>query len=210
MTNYKLKIMNSEAFEKTNWSWQFYLFQQRIGEWLDYQLSRFQRNLPELPDGWSISPWVVEMLKILFWLILALFVVWAIWRLWQEFNPYIYSWLARLNNSPAFHTKTNSRETSISFLLTQAQEFYQQGNYREACRKLYMAMLQQLHEKAIALQQPSRTDGEYLQLLTSTIPAVQPYETLITTHEQLCFSERQILLENYQQCHQAYQELFNS
>jgi hypothetical protein len=202
--------MNSETFEKTNWGWQFYLLQQRVGEWLDYQFSRFQRSLPKLPDGWSFSPWVVELLKILFWLILALFVVWVIWRLWQEFSPYIYALLAKLNGADMLPSKANSHQTSISFLLTQAQEFHHQGNYREACRNLYLAMLQQLHEKAIAPQQPSRTDGEYLQLLTSTITAVQPYETLITTHEQLCFSERQILAENYQQCHQAYQELFNS
>ncbi|MFM5979866.1 MAG: DUF4129 domain-containing protein, partial [Sphaerospermopsis kisseleviana] len=44
----------------------------------------------------------------------------------------------------------------------------------------------------------------------SSVTPVQPYETLITTHEQLCFGNNEILAENYQQCHQAYQELFNS
>jgi Domain of unknown function (DUF4129) len=202
--------MSTDAFEKTNWGWQFYLFQQKVGEWVEYQFSRFQQNLPELPTGWSISPWVVELLKILFWLVLGLFVAWIGWRLWQEFSPYIYSWLARFGNSPSSQSKINSRESSIKFLLTKTQEFYSQGNYGEACRYLYLAMLQQLHEKAIALQQPSRTDGEYLQLLSSTVTPIQPYETLITTHEQLCFSNREILAENYQQCQQAYQELFNS
>ncbi|WP_353930506.1 DUF4129 domain-containing protein [Okeanomitos corallinicola TIOX110] len=202
--------MNTEAFEKTNWSWQFYLFQRQVGEWLDYQFSKFQQNLPELPPGWSISPWMWELLKILFWVILSLFVIWVIWHLWQEFNSYIYAWLARFNNSQESADKVNYRELSISFLISKSEEFYQQKNYREACRYLYLATLQQMHEKAIALQQPSRTDGEYLTLLTSNITAVQPYETLITTHEQLCFSEQQIRAENYQQCQQAYQELFNS
>jgi hypothetical protein len=202
--------MSTDAFEKTNFGWQSYLFQQRVGEWVEYQFSRFQRTLPELPSGWSISPWVMQLLKILFWLILVLFVAWIGWRLWKEFSPYIYSWLGRVANSPSSGQKTNSRETSIKFLLTTSQEFYRQGNYQEACRYLYLAMLQQLHEKAIALQQPSRTDGEYLQLLNSTQTPIQPYETLITTHEQLCFGNSEILAENYQQCQQAYQELFNS
>jgi Domain of unknown function (DUF4129) len=202
--------MNTDAFEKTNWNWQFYLFQEKVGEWLEYQFSRWQKTLPELPPGWSISPWVVELLKVLFWLIFALFIVWVSWRLWQEFNPYIYSWLNRFENAYISQAKTNSRESSINFLLTKSQEFYQQGNYREACRYIYLAMLQQLHDKAIAPQQPSRTDGEYLQLLTAAITSIQPYQTLIITHEQLCFGNDEMLAENYQQCRQAYQQLFNS
>jgi hypothetical protein len=202
--------MNTDAFEKTNWGWQFYLFQEKVGEWFEYQFSRFQKTLPELPPGWSISSWLAELLKVLFWVILGLFVVWVIWRLWQEFNPYIYAWLARFDHGFISQNKNQANELSISLLLTKAQEFHQQGNYREACRYLYLAMLQQLHEKAIAPQQPSRTDGEYLQLVTSSVTPVQPYETLITTHEQLCFGNHEILAENYQQCRQAYQELFNS
>jgi hypothetical protein len=200
--------MTTDAFEQTNWVWEFSLFQQQVGEWLEYQFSRFQKTLPELPPGWSINPWLGELLNILFWLGLGLFVVWIGWRLWQEFNPYIYAWLNAMSNSPGFRTKADSRETSIALLLNQAQEFHQQYNYTEACRCVYLAMLQQLHEQAIARQQPIRTDGEYLQLLKSSVTLIQPYQTLITTHEQLCFSEHEMLAENYQQCWQAYQQIF--
>ncbi|NET02130.1 MAG: DUF4129 domain-containing protein [Sphaerospermopsis sp. SIO1G2] len=201
--------MNEEAFEKTNWNWQFHLFQQRVGEWVDYQFSNFQQDLPKLPD-WSISPEVWNLLKILFWVILGAFIIWVIWRLWQELSPYIETWLARLNNSQTSANKINYHQQSLKVLIKKAEEFYQQSNYKEACRYLYLAMLQQLHDKAIILQQPSRTDGEYLELLTSTINPIQAYETLITTHEQLCFSDHQIRVDNYQQCQQAYQDLFNA
>ncbi|MBO1048482.1 MAG: DUF4129 domain-containing protein [Dolichospermum sp. DEX182a] len=200
--------MTTDAFEQTNWVWEFSLFQQQVGEWIEYQFSRFQKTLPELPPGWSINPWLGELLNILFWLGLGLFVVWIGWRLWQEFNPYIYAWLNAMSNSPGFRTKADSRETSIALLLNQAQEFHQQYNYTEACRCVYLAMLQQLHEQAIAQQQPSRTDGEYLQLLKSSVTLIQPYQILINTHEQLCFSEHEMLAENYQQCWQAYQQIF--
>ncbi|MBK1988534.1 DUF4129 domain-containing protein [Sphaerospermopsis aphanizomenoides BCCUSP55] len=202
--------MSTDAFEKTSWEWQSYLWQQQIGEWFDYQYYRFIKSLSRIAPEWSISPWVIELIQILSWLILGLFVAWVGWRLWQEFNPYIYSWLMKITNSHIADSQIPTRETSIQFLLTKAQELYQQSNYREACRFLYLATLQQLHEKAIAPQQPSRTDGEYLQLLTSAVTPIQPYETLITTHEQLCFGNANILAENYQQCRQAYQELFNS
>ncbi|BAZ28429.1 hypothetical protein NIES4074_08620 [Cylindrospermum sp. NIES-4074] len=201
--------MSTDAFEKTNWGWQFSQFQQQVGEWVEYQFSRFQKALPELPE-WSINPWLGEFLKILFWLVLGLLVTWIVWRLWQEFSPFVYSWLAGVRNPTDTGAKNPSRELSINLLLTQAQEFSRQGNYREACRCVYLALLQQLHEKAIALQQPSRTDGEYLQLLGLTVTPMQPYETLITTHEKLCFGNTEILPENYQQCRQAYQELFNA
>ena len=200
--------MSTDAFEQTNWVWKFSLFQQQVGEWLEYQFSQFQKTLPALPPGWSISPWLSDLLRILFWLGLGLFVVWIGWRLWQEFNPYIYGWLNAINNSSGSRAKADSRETSIALLLNQAQEFHRQHNYTEAGRCLYLAMLQQLHEQAITLQQPSRTDGEYLQLLKSSVTLIQPYQTLITTHEQLCFSNNEILAENYQQCWQAYQQIF--
>ena len=200
--------MSTDAFEQTNWVWKFSLLQQQVGEWLEYQFSRFQKTLPALPPGWSISPWLSDLLRILFWLGLGLFVVWIGWRLWQEFNPYIYGWLNAINNSSGSRAKADSRETSIALLLNQAQEFHRQHNYTEACRCHYLAMLQQLHEKAITPQQPSRTDGEYLQLLKSSVTLIQPYQTLITTHEQLCFSDNEILAENYQQCWQAYQQIF--
>ena len=195
--------MSTDAFEKTNWNWQLSMLQQKVGEWVEYQFSRLQGSVPGIPDGLSISPWLIELLKFLFWLVLGLFLVWLGWRLWREFNPYLYSWLARASNT----TVASSREISINQLLTQSQEFAYQGNYREACRCLYLAMLQQLHEKAIAIQQPSRTDGEYLHLLKSTVTPIQPYETLITLHERICFDNAQMLADNYQQCRQAYQEI---
>jgi len=201
--------MTIDAFEKTSWDWQLSLFRKQVGEWLEYQSSRFQGTLPSFPDELSIAPWVYQLLKVLFWLILSLFLVWLGWRLWQEFNPYFYSWLARVGRYPGSGDQGSSRETS-SKLLTRSQEFALQGNYREACRCIYLATLQQLHEKAIAPQQPSRTDGEYLQLLRSLITPIQPYETLITLHERICFDDAQMLPENYQQCRQAYQEIFQA
>ena len=143
--------MAKGVFEQTNWMWQLSLLQQRVGEWIEYQFSRFQKTLPELPPDWVISPWLGELLKILFWSGLGLFLLWIGWQLWREFHPYVYGWLNAINNSPDSRNKNDSRETSITLLLNQSQEFCRQYNYTEACRCLYLAMLQQLHEQAIAL-----------------------------------------------------------
>ncbi len=199
--------MATDSFEKTSWGWQISQFQQQVGEWLEYQLSRFNRTLPELPGGWSIDSWLLEVLKFLFWLLLGLFVVWVGWRLWREFSPYLYSRLAMGGNFTGSDDKVTDSELPIATLLTRSQEFYRQGNYGEACRFLYLAMLQRLHEKGILPHKKSRTDGEYLQLLQMSSSQIQPYETLITTHELLCFGNTEIYSENYEQCQQAYREI---
>jgi hypothetical protein len=87
-----------------------------------------------------------------------------------------------------------------------------QGNYREACRSLYMALLQKLDEAQVIPQQASRTDGEYLQQIEtlyvrSRLSDVAPYRTLILTHEQLCFGNTEISDAEFRDCQQAYQEI---
>ncbi|MBW4558353.1 MAG: DUF4129 domain-containing protein [Trichormus sp. ATA11-4-KO1] len=198
--------MSTDTFETTSWSWQLSQFQQQVGEWLEYQSYRFQQVLPELSPG-SISPWLVDLLKFLFWLVLGLFLVVVGWRLWREFSPYVYSWLAGRGSFDNAGGKTHVSDLSVAVWWERSQALYRQGNYREACRCLYSAILQHLHDTQVIPHQFSRTDGEYLRLLRSSVSLIQPYETLITTHERLCFGNAEILPENYQQCQQAYREI---
>lgn len=200
--------MSTETFAKTSWDWQLSQFQQRIGEWLEYEFYRFDNVLPEISPDWKLSPWLANLLNFLFWLVVVLFVAVVIWRLWREFNPYIYAWLANNSDTGNARSKMSSQNLSVTTLLERSQQLYRQGNYREACRCVYLAILQHLHDTKTLLHQPSRTDAEYLQLLKlGNQTPLQPYETLITTHEQLCFGNAQMLPENYQQCRQAYQEI---
>ncbi|RCJ27138.1 hypothetical protein A6770_02460 [Nostoc minutum NIES-26] len=198
--------MSTDTFEKTNLGWQLSQLQQQVGEWSEYQFYRFQQSLPEWAPA-SISPWLINLLKFLFWLVLALVIAWVGWRLWREFGHYVYSWLAGGRDASGSKAKVYSTDLSVGLWLERSQQFYRQGNYREACRCLYMAILQHLHDTSVVPHKPSRTDGEYLQLLHSTVTPMQPYETLITTHEQLCFGNTEILSENYEQCQQAYREI---
>ena len=199
--------MPTNSFEKTSWDWQLSQLQQQVGEWIEYEFSRFKSALPPWTQGWSISPWLANVINFLFWVVLGAFLVWLVWILWREFRPYIYSWLSARGNDRANRSTIISDEFSVGLLLERSQQFYRQGNYPEACRCLYLAMLQHLHDRSVIRHQPSRTDGEYLQLLRSSVTPIQPYETLITTHEQLCFGNAEILPENYEHCQQAYREI---
>ena len=198
--------MSTDNFEKGGWDWQFSQFQQQVGEWLEYQSYRFEQALPNWSPAWKFPPWVGSLLNFLCWLLLGLFVAVVVWRLWGEFRPYIYSWL-NISNSGRNRAKILSSDVSVANLLERSQALYRQGNYREACRCLYLAILQHLHDTKIIPHKSSRTDKEYLQLLRSSVTPIQPYETVITTHERLCFGNAEILSENYEQCRQAYQEI---
>lgn len=115
-------LCRTDTFEETSLSWQLSQFQQQPGEWWEYQFYRFERALPELPTGWSISPRLGELLKFLFWLVIALFIVWIGWRSWREFSPYLYSWLKKSGNLTDFRVKTHSSESSIDILLEPREE----------------------------------------------------------------------------------------
>lgn len=198
--------MSTQEFETSSPGWQFYLLQKRAGEGLEYFLSRFDSPIPEAASNLRFSQWFLNVLNFLFWVAVTFFVLWLMWRLWKEFNPYLYAWLneAQSNN---VSSKKNDKDLSAAALLSQSQELYRQGHYREACKYLYLSLLQYLHERQTLPHKKSRTDGEYLQILRLSNSSMQPYETLITTHEQICFDEMQVAQDTYQQCRQAYKDI---
>jgi hypothetical protein len=202
--------MPTDSFEKNNFGWQLGQLQQRVGEWWELQTSRFSPNLPQvsLPSWWD-SPIVGMIVEVVFWLLLALLLSWMALQIMRLLSPYFYSLRNQLNQPANSETKTSNPELSVAGWLERSQKFQQQGNYREACLCLYKAMLLRLNDTGIAKAQPSRTDGEYLQLVKQ-LPQPQPYQTLLMTHQQLCFSDAEASLSVFEQCQQAYREIESS
>jgi len=194
--------MTNSEFEKKSIGWQLSQFLQQLGEWLELQTMRLNKNIPQLPEG--IPSWLVEGLKALAWIVTFALLLWLVRYAWRRLKPY----LMELRTRRAVGRNTTSRvsEMPVEAWLKSSQAYFHQGNYREACRCLYMATLQLLHERAIARHQSSRTDREYLQLVQQ-LPQFQSYRTLITTHEQLCFSNREVLSETFERCQQAYRNI---
>ncbi|OWY68828.1 hypothetical protein B7486_24205 [cyanobacterium TDX16] len=194
-------MANSE-FEKKSIGWQLSQLQQQVGEWLELQTMRLNKNIPQLPEG--IPSWLVEGLKAISWIAAFALLLWLVRYVWRRLESYFIE----LKTRRAVGGKTTSRtsEMPVEAWLKRSQTYFDRGNYREACRCLYMATLQLLHERAIVRHQPSRTDREYLQLVQQ-LPQSQSYRTLITTHEQLCFSDSEVLSETFERCQQAYREI---
>lgn len=193
--------MVSGTFEKTSLDWQLQQFSQRLGEWFERLLdsrtpNRPNLGLPEFPE------W---LFRGLFWLMVIGTVAWASWQLYELLEPYLATYWRSGRGNPSIAISSQP-ERSLAEWVRQARTAQQQGDYRAACRALYMATLQQLSDRGMISQELSRTDGEYLNLMqTQNLP--RPYQVLIRTHERLCFDRVPASLEVYNRCWQAYQEI---
>ncbi|PSB48836.1 DUF4129 domain-containing protein [Chamaesiphon polymorphus] len=189
----------STAAEKTSWRWQLEQLQQQLGEWIEVKLRSDDRdlNLDIFP------PWLGPLLVQIVWLLLAGLVLWIGYRI---IYPYWQNWVRQKERSPSTLDSSPIKVYTVAELLAQSQKFQQDGDYTQASRWLYLAMLQRLNDANLIPHQFSRTDREYLQLL-SDVPVVNVGEILVSLHEQLHFGDRQISSADFERCQQAYRQV---
>jgi hypothetical protein len=198
------------SFEKTNLSWQVQQLQQQAWQWVELQLSQLFSNLPEFgwPSPRSSVDWsgLTIWIKSLSWLILGLLLIWGIWQL-RRLSPALRILWPQLFSASVPRAESPAHPpASVAVWLQQAQEYRRQGDYQQACRALYLAMLQRLDDAGIITGQPSRTDGEYRQLLQN-LPQYQRYLVLLNLHEQQWFGGVSATEEDFQRCFKVFQEL---
>lgn len=189
----------SGSFEKNSFGWQLHLLQQRVGEWLERLFAPVDRT--RLPN-WSLPEWLT---RLLFWVLAGIMLGWLSWQLYQLARPYFAAMTIAQAGQPDRRSLADAPVT-VAAWLQRSRTFAQQGNYREACRALYMAALQRLNDTEPIPHEPSRTDGEYLQIV-QTLSRSAPYQVLIRTHEQLCFDTTDISVDEFDRCQQAYREI---
>lgn len=192
--------MAAEQFQKSDISWQIQQLLRRAGEWLELRFAGLQP--PKLPDAprWSFPSWWWEAG---FWLIIAIVIFWLVLQIYLWLRPLFdpnQSQLGRFLDRGAPQT---GKERSIAAWVKSAQEFQRQENYREASRSLYMATLQRLNETKLIPTDKSRTDREYARLV-QLLPQSEAYQTLLETHELLCFSNAPISAEMFERVQRAY------
>jgi Domain of unknown function (DUF4129) len=181
-------------FQKTSWGWQFEQTQHRLGEWLQVKLMAAFANQ-------SIPPGLISTLGSLLWFLLAAGLVWLLYQLMR-----FYQRTGRRRRPAVTPVASPPHPSTVPELLAQSQAWQSQHNYSEACRYLYLAMLQRLHDASLIPHQYSRTDREYLDLLAQ-LPVLQNSTELLRTHEQLQFADRSISAAGLDRCQQAYQQL---
>lgn len=195
--------MATEGWQETNLGWQLRLLQTRINEWIELQATRYAPNSLDL--SWLDTQWFKTIVFGIFGLIVDLLVIWSVWQFGKFLKPYL---LSLRSAQRRFQNSSNTTPVVLGETqwLARSRSLAEQGNYRQACLCLYQAMLEQLDTRGIIPHQPSRTDGEYLNLI-SQLPNPQPYQTLLIAHQQLCFGQVNASRSLFESCQQAYQEI---
>ena len=193
--------MANNSFEKENLGWWLQQLQQRIGEWWELQLSKFLK-IPNLniPDYQPPKNWELWLQNSLIFICFA-FLFWIIWRFRKTFIRYFYQLKTLKLEQPA-----KTPIYSVSYWIQRSRDYQTTGDYYQACRCLYFAMLQQLHDQGWITHQASRTDEEY-RLLILELPQPDPYEILFITHQELCFGKRDATAQLVADCQQAFQQI---
>ena len=196
-------------FEENNWEWQLQQWGQQFGEWWELQTQGLGRRMPQvgLPDwlkNLGLPAWVYQLIL---WICLGVILTWLSWQLIRVGIPYLRKIADRSLPSPKSPVKL--KQLKAQKWQERSQKFQAQGNYTEACRCLYFALLQYLDEVGTIPQKDSRTDREYRQLV-APLPHDSLYQILLNTHEELCFGLQTISPEQLAQCHQALETIMQS
>ncbi|MEL7358559.1 MAG: DUF4129 domain-containing protein [Cyanobacteria bacterium J06560_6] len=202
--------MSDAAYRTNSFWWQTRKLLSRFNQWLEYRDDQAEPRPDRDFSQWSLPE---EVAQVLFWIIVTVLCVWLASLLYKALEPAIREWWeseqrwVKLggNKTPA------AEEHSVSYWMQMAQEQAKQGKYKEACRALYRATLQQLHDTKTLLHDPSRTDGEYLKRLGERLgrrrSLPRPYQLLIGTHERLVFGSAIATAEMFKRCRRAYEEV---
>jgi Domain of unknown function (DUF4129) len=185
---------------KTNFWWQWRQTQQRLGEWIELQL-----NPPRTPalsknsGGWSLqwlAPYITTILGVLLVGLLVFIIVRGVqgWLKQREGREFAGDPLAIAEDEPI---------VSQQEWLTRSQAFQRQGNFTQAARSLYFALLQNLSDRQLIPEKRSRTDQEYV-AITQELGQPNAFATLLQTHEQIQFAGNELSAQDYERCQQAY------
>ncbi|HHP7245453.1 MAG TPA: DUF4129 domain-containing protein [Elainellaceae cyanobacterium] len=196
-------MMSAGSYETTTLGWRLTKLGQRAWEWIELQWSRGGDTSTSPPSAAAIPDWLISAA---FWVVLVALLAWLGWQFYQILRPY---WSRRRSRSRHSVTRQASRPNhplSAVDWWRRSHQFQQQGDYREACRALYMAMLHHLSDHHLVTTGDSMTDGDYLRLVQH-LPNPHLYQFLISTHELLYFGEEAVSPERWERCRQAYQEI---
>jgi hypothetical protein len=196
--------------KKTSIFWQLYQLTQRWNEWWEFKTQQWANNLPDNDlFSWLDSDLIQLFFRVLFWIVLAFILAWIGLKVYHWLQRFYYTNKDKLTLSSQSYTSEQIPRKSVNSWLKNAQYFQQKGNYREAIKCLYMAMLQKLNDTGIAPHQSSRTDGEYLDIIRQ-LPDFSCYQILLINHQKLLFSKQNATVSMWEECQQAFKIIDNS
>jgi len=195
--------MAADSVQQSNLAWQLRHLGKNVSEWIQLQLSRGDPEPQAPPPEFTLPDWLG---RFFLGMIIAIAVIWLAWLLVQLVERYLAGRAEQSQRQPVIQTIRDTEPDTVAAWLQRARQAEQDGNWREACRSLYMAALQLLDDREWIPHQISRTDGEYLQE-SQRLKQPRPLQLLVRTHERSLFGGVSLTAENLQHCRRAYEEL---
>ncbi len=192
-------------FQEDGLQWRILKRNQQLVEWLErtFDLGGSTSD----PADWVWPEVLALILLRSFQMLSVILLIWILWQLALMLSPQLRNlqWGRGGSAAPLLTSRSHTWENWLQL----AQAARERGDYGEACRDLYMALLRHLHDQQILPDHPSRTDGEYLrQLISLQTQPLPAYELVITTHERLCFDRATpISATTMDQCFQALHQI---
>jgi hypothetical protein len=145
--------------------------------------------------------------KLLLWGILALLVVGVVAaavmflvRWWSAERAPVRAEVGR--SEPSFESiVTQPDRFSMEALWRQAEDLARRGQFLEAVRSLYLAVLALLHRRNLIRFERMRTNGEYVQQLREHPALHGPFQRLTNLFEVKWYGERSCQVADYQASH---------
>ncbi len=188
-------------FEKTNPAWDLRLWQQRSSEWFERILSSWQpSDSPDTPNPVRPPTIPAQLWTVIFWLLVLALVTTIVWNLY----PIVHRALTKSQPERPLTSSPKPIDRTQNEWLQQAKKAQSQGDYTQACRALYLAMITKLQDQTLLSKDPSLTNGEYRHLLKTRSPA---YRTLINAHDESLYTDRPITQDRYAECDRAYRDI---
>lgn len=190
------------SIQTNNIPWQIRQMGKNLSEWIQLQLSQ-DPGPEDPPPSFEFPAWIGQLL---FWCLVIGAALYVAWLLVRAFDEFMSKRRNQVKPQPQIQTIEPPTLHSVAEWLRLAKQYERESNWREACRALYMAALQVLHDREWVPHLPSRTDSEYLQAI-QPLKQPRPLQVLIRTHERSLFGGEVLGADNLQRCQRAYEEI---
>lgn len=163
----------------------------QLNQWLISFLQSLRINVPGALDSRSVS----GVMQMTIFIAGACGIVIVFWLMWRR---------ASANGENKNNTRRGASAVEeildASGLKMEAGKLAKRGEFRQACRSLYLALLQCLHEGGIAAFSPAKTNYEYRYLLSNHPRLKQNLIAMADRVEPIWFGGTDAILDDYNAC----------
>ncbi len=176
--------------------------QEWLVAWLEKILGKLPRGNPSAPDSGGL--WSNQWVQIGLWVGITLLLAGGA------------VWLARRLRRPSTEAEDGTRiilgeavalDLDADDLLAQAQAAAEAGDWRQAVRKVYIALLHELDRREVISLNPAWTNREYLSAVRAQARLYPAMHELTDRFDRLWYGQHQGSREDYERCLSRYQEV---